>query len=430
MRTSTEHLPGLTLTALTLEAPLDHANPTAGTIEVFARVATAEGGADRPYLVFLQGGPGSEAPRPSLIPLNPPWLERALADFQVVMLDQRGTGRSTPISSRVVRTDAGLRAEVVAPLAGLDVPAQAEYLTHLRADEIVNDAELVRQALGAETWTVLGQSFGGFTTLHYLSVHPESLAGALVTGGLSAVQHPIDDIYATTWQIMIAKSEDYYRRFPSDRDRVRELAALSAQGWLSLPNGDVVSPDRFRTVGHRLGMQGGAEQLHYLFGLDHTSSGFSHDLAAALPFAGRNPIYAVLHESSYADGVATRWSADRTMPDRVRDDVTLLGGEHLHSSLFAEDTELAAFAEAADLLAEHEWNQLYFPGKLGQADVPVAAAVYHGDAYVPLDYSLETAALLPDCRTWVTSQYEHNGLRMDVAVIDHLIGLLQGRRWL
>nr|WP_028709326.1 alpha/beta fold hydrolase [Propionicicella superfundia] len=430
MRTTKNTLAGLTLTDITLDAPLDHADPDAGTIEVFARVVTGEGGGDKPYLVFLQGGPGSEAPRPTLVPASPPWLPRVLEEYQVVMLDQRGTGRSTPVSSRVVSRNGRVEAEVGGPLTGLAAPDQAAYLTHMRADEIVNDCELVREALGAPTWTVLGQSFGGFTTLHYLSVHPESLAGALITGGLSAVRHSADDVYADTWRIMIDKSEAYYRRFPDDRDRVRRLSELCAQGRVSLPNGDLVSSDRFRTVGHRLGMQGGAEQLHYLLELDPESSAFSHDLAAALPFAGRNPVYAVLHESSYADGVATRWSADRTMPDRVRSDVTLLGGEHIHRTLFAEDSELMPFAAAADLLADHEWNQLYFPERLAQADVPVAAAVYHADAYVPLGFSLETAALLPDCRTWVTSEYEHNGLRMSPGVIDHLIGLLKGRRWL
>lgn len=429
VRTTTENLPGLTLTTLTVDAPLDHADPTSATIEVFARIVTAEGGADKPYLVFLQGGPGFEAPRPSLIPTSPPWLGRALEDFQVVMLDQRGTGRSTPVSSRVVKVDGKLQAQVTGALAGLSAQAQASYLTHLRADEIVNDAELVREALGAATWTVLGQSFGGFTTLHYLSVNPESLAGALITGGLSAVRRPVDDVYAATWQTMIAKSEAYYRHFPADRERVRRLSDLCAQGEIVLPNADVVSAQRLRTIGHRLGMQGGWEQLHYLLGLDHTSAAFAHDLAAAMPFEGRNPLYAVLHESSYADGVATRWSAERTMPDQVREDVTLLGGEHIHRSVFAEDSLLAPFAEVADLIAEHEWNQLYFPDRLAQADVPVAASVYDDDAYVPREFSMETAALLPDCRTWVTSEYEHNGLRMDVAVIDHLIGLLKGRRW-
>lgn len=429
MRTTVETLPGLTLTKLHLDVPLDHRDPGGRRIDIFARVVTGEGGADKPYLLFLQGGPGNEAPRPTLTPPSPPWLARALEDYQVVLLDQRGTGRSAPISSTVLRAGRDFRSELGAPLAGLDPDSQADYLSHLRADEIVNDCEMVRAALGVRQWTVLGQSFGGFTTLHYLCVHPESLAGALITGGLSAVQRPIDDIYAATWQIMIGKSAAYYRRFPADRERVRQLSGLCGQGRITLPNGDPVSPARFRTIGHRLGMQGGPEQVHHLLELDHESAAFAHDLAALLPFGGRNPLYAVLHESSYADGVRTRWSADRTMPDRVVEDVTLLGGEHLHRTLFNEDSELAPFAAAADLLAEHPWNQLYFPHRLAQADLPVAAAVYHDDAYVPREYSMETAALLPDCRTWVTSEYEHNGLRMGSAVLDHLIGLLKGRRW-
>lgn len=418
MITTTDRLPGLTLTNVTLEVPLDHANPDAGTIDVFARVVTGEGGEDKPYLVFLQGGPGNEAPRPSLNPTNPPWLPRALADYQVVMLDQRGTGRSTPFGPS---TGSG-----TATSSG----TAADYLTHFRADEIVNDCEAIRQALGAEQWTVLGQSFGGFTSLHYLSVRPESLSGAIITGGLSAVQRPIEDVYAATWQIMITKSEQYYQHFPGDRDRIRELTRLAAAGEIRLPNGDVVSPDRLRTLGHRLGMQGGPEQLHYLLDLDHTSPAFAHDLAAALPFGGRNPLYAVFHESSYADGVRTRWAADRTMPDQVREDPTLFAGEHLHRSLFGEASELEQWAETADLLAEHDWPQLYFPERLREADVPVAAAVYSGDAYVPLEFSLETAGMLPDCRTWVTSEFEHNGLRVGEAVLDRLIDLLHGRRWL
>jgi pimeloyl-ACP methyl ester carboxylesterase len=421
---TTKTMPGMTLSTITVDAPLNHADPTAGTIEVFARVITGRGGEDKPYLVFLQGGPGHEAPRPSYS--APLWLERALADYQVVMLDQRGTGRSTPVFSRV--TAPGV-AELGGALAGLDVAAQADYLTHLRADEIVNDAELVRQRLGAKTWTVLGQSFGGFTTIHYLSTRPESLAGAIITGGLTAVGHPVDDIYAATWQQMIAKSEAYYRRFPGDRDRIRDLSARCGQGEIILPNGDVVSPERLRTIGHYLGAVGGAEALHHLLELNHRSSAFAHDLAAALPFEGRNPLYAVLHESSYADGVATRWSAERTMPDQVREDPTLLGGEHIHRSLFTEDTELRPFAEVADVLADHEWNQLYDAATLAEVDVPVAAAVYYADAYVPLGLSMQTAAILPDCRTWVTNEHEHNGLRSG-PVLDHLIGLLHGTRLL
>ena len=61
------------------------------------------------------------------------------------MLDQRGTGRSTPVGA----------------LPGLAPAAQADYLKHLRADSIVRDAECLRRALDVDRWSVLGQSFGG-----------------------------------------------------------------------------------------------------------------------------------------------------------------------------------------------------------------------------------------------------------------------------
>ncbi len=432
-RESVQSLPGLTLRDLTLDVPLDRSDPARGTIEVFARVVTARGGEERPYLVFLQGGPGSEAPRPTLDPVSPPWLERALADYQVVMLDQRGTGRSTPVGLDAPLPEAFTPGDVARAgsprtLGEASAAQRAEYLTHLRADEIVEDCEAVREALGVGRWSTLGQSFGGFCTLRYLSVHADSLRETYLTGGLSAVGRSADDVYAATWDIMIAKSEAYYRRFPGDRERVSELMALARDGEILLPTGDPVSVDRLRTLGHRLGASGGPEQMHYLLELDHRAPAFRHDLAAALPFAGRNPLYAVIHESSYADGGVTNWSADRTMPDRVREDVTLLGGEHLHRSLFREDPELRPWAETAELLAQHEWNTLYDADALRASDVPGAAAVYAVDAYVPLEFSLETAALLPRLHPWITSQYEHNGLRADGAhVMDRLIGLATGR---
>ena len=160
-----------------------------------------------------------------------------------MLLDQRGTGRSTPVSS-----------PSTSPPTGLSAAHQAAHLTHFRADEIVNDCELFREFLGANQWTVLGQSFGGFTTLHYLSTHAGSLAGAIITGGLSAVRRPVDDIYAATWQIMIGKSETYYRRTSRATGHASANSASCArQGEVTLPNGDVVSPARFRTIGSNLG---------------------------------------------------------------------------------------------------------------------------------------------------------------------------------
>lgn len=421
---STWTLPGLTLRDITLDVPLDRTAPEHGDIEVFARVIAAEGGEDRPFLLYLQGGPGSEAPRPGLDPASPPWLERALADHRVVMLDQRGTGRSTPVGPDLPLPDG-----FAAGSLGEAAPAvQAEYLAQMRADAIVEDAEALREALGARTWSVLGQSFGGFCTLRYLSEHADSLDTALFTGGLPAVGRPIDDAYALTWAAMIDKSGEHYRRFPGDRDRMRRLMDLAAADQVRLPDGSAVSPTRLRGIGILLGAAGGSERLHQILELDHRSPAFRHDLSAALPFGGRNPMYAVVHESCWADGGSTRWAAERTMPTAFAEDPTLLSGEHVTHVALAEDSELSPWLPAAELLAEREWPRLYDADALRAVDVPGAAAVYHDDAYVPRELSLETAALLGGVKPWVTSEYEHNGLRASGdRVLDRLLGLASGR---
>src|ERR687885_669459 len=88
--------PGLVLTEHEVSVPLDHAAPDGERITVFAREVADPDGRERPFLVFLQGGPGFEAPRPTRVPSSPGWLDRALSEFRVLLLDQRGTGRSTP----------------------------------------------------------------------------------------------------------------------------------------------------------------------------------------------------------------------------------------------------------------------------------------------------------------------------------------------
>jgi proline iminopeptidase len=179
--------------------------------------------------VFLQGGPGHEAPLRLARAAGPAWLDQALEHYRVVLIDQRGTGRSTPVSDGIL--DRG--AEAV-----------AEHLTHLRADAIVRDCEALRAHLGADRWNVLGQSFGGFTTLAYLSAAASSIDAAYLTGGLSTVTRTPDEVYALCYDKMRDASERYYRRFPEHRDRMRRLVDLAAAGGIVLPDGEVVSPSR------------------------------------------------------------------------------------------------------------------------------------------------------------------------------------------
>ncbi len=154
----TYRVPGAVLTEREHRVPLDHADPGGAQIAVFTReVADPDGGQGKPYLLFLQGGPGFEAARPTSPPTG--WMARAIKDYRVLLLDQRGTGRSTPVGD----------------IPGETPAEQAAYLTHFRADAIVRDAELIRAELGGERWSVLGQSFGGFTSMTYLSFAPEGL---------------------------------------------------------------------------------------------------------------------------------------------------------------------------------------------------------------------------------------------------------------
>ena len=62
---ATRTIHGLVLTDHEFSLPVDHARPGGDRIGVFAREVAAEDGRDRPFLVFFQGGPGSESPRPT-----------------------------------------------------------------------------------------------------------------------------------------------------------------------------------------------------------------------------------------------------------------------------------------------------------------------------------------------------------------------------
>jgi pimeloyl-ACP methyl ester carboxylesterase len=403
-------LPGLDVVEHTFEIPLDHADPAGTKISVFARELTDPAGHDRPWLVYLQGGPGFEAPRPSRTPNGPGWVERALSGFRVLMLDQRGTGRSTPVGS----------------LSGQSPQEQADYLAHHRADAIVRDAEWIRQELGVDRWTVLGQSFGGLCVTTYLSIAPDGLREALITGGLPPLRRHVDDVYAATYARMLDRNRQYLRRYPKDHARLAALRELTSGEGILMPAGDRLTWARFRQLGAMLGFSDGAEQMHYLLELPFDSPAFLHDVERAGEFA-RNPLYAILHEACWADGGSTRWSAQRLLPE-IFESEPLLTGEHVGQWAFEDYSALAPLRDAADLLAEREWPHLYDPDALAANEVPVAAMIYAQDMFVERAFSEETAGRIAGARIWLTNEYEHNGLRADGGrILTRLLDLARGR---
>jgi pimeloyl-ACP methyl ester carboxylesterase len=414
--------PGTVLTDRLFAVPLDHSRPDGEQIEVFTRevVAAGKAGADLPWLLFLQGGPGFGAQRPEG---REGWLDRALEDYRVLLLDQRGTGRSSPVNRKT--------------LAGLDPAAQAGRLAHFRADSIVLDAELIRRELTSEPWSVLGQSFGGMCTVTYLSFAPHGIREAFITGGLPGLAVTADDIYRRTYRTVAAKNAAHYERYPQDADQARRVAGHLAAREVRLPDGGRLPVEAFQSAGMMLGTSGGSHALHYLledpFAGDELSDAFLYALMEQVSFA-TGPLYALLHEAAYAQGRATRWSAQRIRaeyPEFAPDaDPLYFTGEMIYPWMIDGDPVLRPFRRAADLLAERDgWPPLYDPSRLAANEVPVAAAVYYDDMYVDREFSMQTARAIGGLQAWVTSEHEHDGLRASGgAVLDRLIGMARGTR--
>jgi pimeloyl-ACP methyl ester carboxylesterase len=413
--------PGTVLTDRFFAVPLDHQRPDGEQIEVFARevVAADKAEADLPWLLFLQGGPGFGAQRPEG---RESWLDRALNDYRVLLLDQRGTGRSSPANRRTLARLGSAR-------------AQADYLTHFRADSIVLDAELIRRELTDEPWSVLGQSFGGMCTVTYLSFAPHGIREAFITGGLPGLTVTADDVYRQTYRTVAAKNAAHYERYPDDIERAGRVAEYLAEHDVRLPDGAPLSVEAFQSIGSMLGQSAGSHSLHYLledsFADDELSDAFRYAVMNELSFAA-SPLYALLHEAAYAQGSATRWSAQRIRAEFGEFDPEAVPlyftGEMIFPWMIDADPTLRPLREAAGILAERDdWPPLYDPVRLAANEVPVAAAVYYNDMYVDREFSMQTAQAIRGLQAWVTSEYEHDGLRVsDGAVLDRLIGMVRG----
>ncbi len=405
------------VTEHTWDIPIDHHDP-AQTISIFAReVARSDAKDDRiearPWLVFLQGGPGFEATRPSG---TFGWISHATKYFRVLLLDQRGTGNSTPVDGDLISTLG-------------DSQAQAKYLRNFRADSIVRDCEFIRNDLNIEQWSLLGQSFGGFCLLHYLSSFPESLTEGFFTGGVPPIGRSPDDVYRATYRRMIARNAAYFDRYPQDIERVRSVLQQLETNPVHLPSGDLLTAQRYRTLGHALGMSTGAEEVHYLVerGLDYWAL---RGIENAQKW-DTNPIYQVLHESSYADGHFTGWSAHRLRAEFPEfDDLELpyFTGEHVYPWQVTDWKRLNPFKEVAEILADELWPMQYDPARLAKNRVPCAAAVYTYDPYVEREYSEETAKAVPGLQLWVSDEHDHDGLRTDGELILSQLFEMTGRQ--
>lgn len=292
---------------LWVTVPLDWNEPEGETIRVFARevVSAANRDADLPLLVFLQGGPGGKSPRP----LDADgWIGDAVTKFRVILPDQRGTGRSTPLGA--------------GDFDGLDAAAGARLLALHRQDSIVRDFEALREAhFPGRQWWTLGQSYGGFLTLQYLSHFPESIVASAITGGLPSIDPDPEVVYSRTFPRIAEKNRQFRERHPHLVERIARVADLLEREDVRLPGGDRLTVRRLQTLGLDFGMKPGFDRVHWIFDeafVDEAETRLSEVFLATVEAETAfltNPLFIALQEAIYGPGPSA-WAAQRERESR------------------------------------------------------------------------------------------------------------------
>ncbi|MFE7956851.1 prolyl aminopeptidase [Streptomyces sp. NPDC057413] len=181
----------------------------------------------KPALV-LHGGPGSGCtPYP-----------RRLFDpeaYRIVLLDQRGCGRSTPHAS-----------------------AYATDMSVNTTGHLLADLELLRRHLGVERWLVWGVSFGSMLGLRYAQTHPEAVSELVLTGVATGTNGEVELLTRGLGKIFPDAFRSFLAQVPEE-ERAGNLAAAyhrllessdpgtrrrAAQAWTDWETAIIPAPPR------------------------------------------------------------------------------------------------------------------------------------------------------------------------------------------
>ncbi|KAJ2003743.1 hypothetical protein GGI04_001657 [Coemansia thaxteri] len=443
-------IPGGVVFERFFECPLDYSQAPGGRqVRVFVRHIVPLGKESQvhelPFLLYLQGGPGFECRFPGSVTSG--WYSTAISEgYQLLLVDQRGTGLSSPIHAD------SLEAQFAA------AKDKVQYVSCFRADNIVRDCEHIRAILCRgrlpekdSKLALLGQSFGGFCITTYLSLFPDSISKAFITGGIPPLVDGPDAVYRATYERMIARNKQYYEKFPRDAARVLAIMEHLSSADVLLSDGGHLSPRRFQQLGINFGFTGGFDTVHQLVlqaasDLDVLGKLSARTLAAIASTQSfdSNPLYCILHEAIYCqNGTPSLWSAHRVREscfaaefehswDKIsaRADSSLpvyFTGETVYPWMLEDYAELRRLKDVAQGLAEYTgWGQLYDSAVLARNTVPVAGVSYYNDMFVDFNLSEKTAKAVKGLRQWVTNEFHHNGLRADTRVMTYLVSLLRG----
>ena len=158
------------LRCATLSVPLDRSGIVPGTVDLNVRRLPARpvGTPTTEAVIALAGGPGQSA-----APLTADFadaLSPLLADRDLIVFDQRGTGQSGPLSCP------GADSGPVATCARFLGPARGLY----RSIDSAEDIEALRQVGGYDKLVIYGVSYGTRVALSYASLYPQHVSGLVL----------------------------------------------------------------------------------------------------------------------------------------------------------------------------------------------------------------------------------------------------------
>jgi pimeloyl-ACP methyl ester carboxylesterase len=166
----------------TLRVPENPAAPQGRQLDLFvAKVPAVSANKAQDPLVLIAGGPGMGSS--DMYPGVAQAFGRIRRDRDLIIIDQRGTGRSNPLnceSSYALQADQD--ALVADSLRCLEALRTRADLTQYTTSAAVDDLEAVRRALGVARWNLYGVSYGTRVAQHYLRRFPARTRSVILDG--------------------------------------------------------------------------------------------------------------------------------------------------------------------------------------------------------------------------------------------------------
>ncbi|HVE51575.1 MAG TPA: alpha/beta fold hydrolase [Casimicrobiaceae bacterium] len=170
----------------TIEVPENRDAPAGRRIRLFVAVLPANTLSPKPDpLLIIAGGPGQSA---SSLAVFASRLIEVRRTRDVILVDQRGTGRSAPLDCKAFKLDED-------PSQALDIdplPRARLCLDELIARNVdvsqyttaawIADLEAVRTALGISRWNLWGGSYGTRVALEYVRRHGAQVRSMILDG--------------------------------------------------------------------------------------------------------------------------------------------------------------------------------------------------------------------------------------------------------